>query len=600
MYEIPMPEKTKTTRKETKEILKYFYKKMLPYKGKVLICIGCTILCTLLGVYTPILTAELTNFISQYWILENREIYENLFKCLILISIAWAIPIVLQNLLHLLSTKITLQGTTDIQNEGLQFLFKSSYRFLTDNQLGNISSRIDQLARNFCTFFNAISGHLLEFFITIPVTIVIIFSENWTLWICFLIFWILDIGIHYWFYKKGTKKYEMQAEKQSKQSWYLYDVLTNMLNVLTFSSHTFEYKNRWKYRNERMDSVLDVRKFKVKRNLLLGTLSLIFEIGAVFLTIKLRYTGMVPISTIVLVLMFVGRFNSQLSIVPSLMDDVSQIMGESKKPLEILNTPHEIVDKTEKKLKVWAWKIEFQDLTFGYSKDVKVFEHFDLRIKPWEKIALVGQSGSGKSSLTKLLFRFYDLFDGKITIDDQDISEVTQESLRSQISLVPQEVILFHRSLKENICYGNPKATEEEMISACKMARSYDFISKQERGFDTLVGERGIKLSWWERQRVAIARAILENKKILVLDEATSALDSESEVLIQEAMDEVMKNKTCIVIAHRLSTIRKMDKIIVMEKGKIIEKGSHNELLNLDGTYARLWNLQSDGFLGEE
>ena len=595
-----MPEKTKTTRKETKEILKYFYKKMLPYKGKVLICIGCTILCTLLGVYTPILTAELTNFISQYWILENREIYENLFKCLILISIAWAIPIVLQNLLHLLSTKITLQGTTDIQNEGLQFLFKSSYRFLTDNQLGNISSRINQLAGNFCTFFNAISGHLLEFFITIPVTIVIIFSENWTLWICFLIFWILDIGIHYWFYKKGTKKYEIQAEKKSKQSWYLYDVLTNMLNVLTFSSHTFEYKNRWKYRNERMDSVLDVRKFKVKRNLLLGTLSLIFEIGAVFLTIRLRYTGMVPISTIVLVLMFVGRFNSQLSIVPFLMDDVSQIMGESKEPLEILRTPHEIVDKTEKKLKVWAWKIEFQDITFGYSKDVKVFEHFDLRIKPWEKIALVGQSGSGKSSLTKLLFRFFDLFEGKITIDDQDISQVSQESLRSQISLVPQEVILFHRSLRENICYGNPKATEEEMISACNMARCYDFISKLEQGFDTLVGERGIKLSGGERQRVAIARAILENKKILVLDEATSALDSESEVLIQEAMEEVMKNKTCIVVAHRLSTIRKMDKIVVMEEGKIIEKWSHNELLNLNGTYARLWDLQSDGFLGEE
>ena len=172
--------------------------------------------------------------------------------------------------------------------------------------------------------------------------------------------------------------------------------------------------------------------------------------------------------------------------------------------------------------------------------------------------------------------------------------------MRSQISLVPQDVILFHRSLKENICYGNPKATDEEMISACKMARCYDFISKLEQGFDTLVGERGIKLSWGERQRVAIARAILENKKILVLDEATSALDSESEVLIQEAMEEVMKNKTCIVIAHRLSTIRKMDKIVVMEKGKIIEKWSHNELLHINGTYAKLWNLQSDGFIGDE
>ncbi len=595
-------EKTKTTRKETKQILKYFYKKMLPYKGKVLICIGCTILCTLLGVYTPILTAEMTDVISQYGNLdiENAEIYAQLIKIVGLIGIAWCVQILAMNLLQYVSTKVTLQWTTDIQDENFHFLTHSSYRFLTDNQSGEIYSKLDILAGNFCTFFYAVTDSLLDFCLTIPITICIIFSQNIRLGFWFLVFWIAYFFGHYRFYHKCTEKYEKAAETKSKEGGFVYDVLTNMINILTLGSAQREFKKRKIYRNDWVDAQLNVRKFKTIRNLLLGIIAIVFEIWAILFAVKLRYDGEVEISTIVLVFMFVGRFVGQLRIIPNIIDDVSRIMGESKKPLEILNTPHEIVDKSEKKLKIWSWKIEFQDITFGYSKDVKVFEHFDLRIKPGEKIALVGQSGSGKSSLTKLLFRFYDLFDGEITIDDQDISEVTQESLRSQISLVPQDVILFHRSLKENICYGNPKATEEEMISACKMARCYDFISQLEHGFDTLVGERGIKLSWWERQRVAIARAILENKKILVLDEATSALDSESEVLIQEAMEEVMKNKTCIVIAHRLSTIRKMDKIIVMEKGKIIEKGSHSELLNLNGTYARLWNLQSDGFLGEE
>ncbi|HCY21763.1 TPA: ABC transporter ATP-binding protein [Patescibacteria group bacterium] len=200
--------------------------------------------------------------------------------------------------------------------------------------------------------------------------------------------------------------------------------------------------------------------------------------------------------------------------------------------------------------------------------------------------------------MIKLLFRFFDIQEGKISIDDQDISTVTQESLRNNISLVPQDPILFHRSIRDNISYGNPHASEEEIIAAAKMARCHVFISKLNEGYNTLVGERGIKLSGGERQRVAIARAILENKSILALDEATSALDSESEKLIQEAMDEVMKSKTVIVIAHRLSTVMKMDRIIVMDKGTIVEDGSHGELVaKKNGIYKKLRDIQSGGFV---
>jgi len=268
--------------------------------------------------------------------------------------------------------------------------------------------------------------------------------------------------------------------------------------------------------------------------------------------------------------------------------------------IEILDEPYEIIDYSSTNLEVSSGKVEFSNIHFTYDANNEIFDGLDLKIKPGEKVAIVGQSGSGKSTLVKLLFRFFDIQWGNIFIDGQDIKQVTQESLRSQISIVPQDPMLFHRTLRENIAYWNPDASEQEIIAASKMARCHDFIMWFQEGYETLVGERGIKLSWWERQRVAIARAILENKTIIVMDEATSSLDSHSEKLIQEAMDEVLKNKTAIVIAHRLSTIMKMDKIIVMSKWKIVEKGSHKQLVeNANGTYKKLRDIQSWGFISE-
>ena len=229
-----------------------------------------------------------------------------------------------------------------------------------------------------------------------------------------------------------------------------------------------------------------------------------------------------------------------------------------------------------------------------------LFHDFSLNIKPGEKIGLVGASGSGKTTLTKLLLRFADIDSGKITIDGQDISEVTQASLRAKIAYVPQEPLLFHRSVRENIAYGRPDATDAEIEEAAKKAGAYDFIVGLKDGFDTMVGERGIKLSGGQRQRVAIARAILKDAPILVLDEATSALDSESEALIQKSLETLMENRTSIVIAHRLSTIAKLDRIIVLKNGKIVEDGSHDELINKKrGVYAKLWARQSGGFIEE-
>jgi ABC-type multidrug transport system fused ATPase/permease subunit len=275
-----------------------------------------------------------------------------------------------------------------------------------------------------------------------------------------------------------------------------------------------------------------------------------------------------------------------------------EAVAESKEMVEILKTPHEIRDKRgAKDLQVEHGRVDFQDVVFGYTNRRRILDEFNLTIRPHEKVAIVGSSGAGKSTVIKLLFRFHDIQKGRILVDGQNIAKVTHKSLRDQLSLVAQESILFHRTLMENIRYGRRDATDDEVIQAAKEARAHEFITDLPDGYNTLVGERGVKLSGGERQRVAIARAILKDAPILVLDEATSSLDSESEHLIQEALVELMENKTAIVIAHRLSTILKMDRVIVVDQGQVVESGSHQELLAKGGMYRKLWEIQAGGFL---
>lgn len=289
--------------------------------------------------------------------------------------------------------------------------------------------------------------------------------------------------------------------------------------------------------------------------------------------------------------------------VGSMIRNIEESFLEASSMTEILLEDTEIVDKPgAKKLRVTEGLIELRGVHFSYhdeSNSEKVFENLNLTIPAGQKVGLVGPSGGGKSTLTRLLLRFDDVDEGGITIDDQTISDVTQASLRHAISYVPQEPLLFHRSIFENIAYGNTKATLHDVRRAATLAFADDFIEKLPKGYDTIVGERGVKLSGGQRQRVAIARAILKDAPILVLDEATSALDSESEVFIQKALTELMQSRTTLVIAHRLSTIQKMDRIIVLENGTVIEDGPHKQLMKQGGLYAKLWAHQSGGFIEE-
>jgi len=281
------------------------------------------------------------------------------------------------------------------------------------------------------------------------------------------------------------------------------------------------------------------------------------------------------------------------------IDDVMVALTDMVEVQEILDTPIEITDQPHAKpLHVTQGQITFNNLTFNYTGEGSdEIDNLNLNIKPGESIGLVGHSGAGKSTIVKLLLRFVDPTEGDIQIDNQNIREVTQESLRQSIAYVPQQPLLFHRTLRENIAYGKPNASMDEIIAASKQANAHEFIQSLPKQYDTLVGERGIKLSGGQRQRVAIARAILKDAPILLLDEATSSLDSKSEREIQAAIKNLIQGKTVIAIAHRLSTIQHLDRIVVLEKGKIIEEGNHTELLEAGGQYQELWSHQQGGFI---
>ncbi len=277
-----------------------------------------------------------------------------------------------------------------------------------------------------------------------------------------------------------------------------------------------------------------------------------------------------------------------------------QEIGVCQQAMTLVQTPIHIVDKAEaKSIVIDKGEIVFENVTFRYERNNNIFENQSVVIKPGQKVGLVGFSGGGKTTFVNLILRYYDINSGRILIDSQDISEVTQDSLREQIVMIPQEPLLFHRSLMENIRYGNIEATDEEVIEASKKAHCHEFIQKLKDNYHTVVGERGLKISGGQRQRIAIARAMLKKSRILIMDEATSALDSITESYIQETIEEMSKDRTTLIIAHRLSTLADMDRILVFKDGHIVEDGTHDELYELNGGYRELWDMQIDGFLPE-
>jgi len=395
----------------------------------------------------------------------------------------------------------------------------------------------------------------------------------------------------------------VEAETHNKVSGQIADSITNILAVKSFSRERHEKQRFEKFASDAREAGFKIRTAVIIRDFWFG-LIITCIMTAAFVTLIFGNVWFgVAIGTLMLAVSYSMQILGNLWGFNGMLRQLNRIFGDAREMSLILNTQQSVTDaKDAVELHASKGAIEIKNVTFRHAdakKDDTIFKDFNLAIKAGQRVGLVGHSGSGKTTLTKLILRFADIQKGEVLIDGQSIANITQGSLREAVAYVPQEPMLFHRTLRENIMYGKPDATEAEVVEAARRANALEFIEKLPEGFETLVGERGVKLSGGQRQRIAIARAILKDAPVLILDEATSALDSESEKLIQEALAELMKGRTSIVIAHRLSTISKLDRIIVMDDGKIIEDGNHEKLIKKKGQYARLWAHQSGGFIEE-
>ncbi len=377
------------------------------------------------------------------------------------------------------------------------------------------------------------------------------------------------------------------------------DTLTNSLIVRTFASEARE-SNELKKLTDRFSVVYkkDLGFFTAEGSARVAIM-IVVQIVSIAAVAHFVIQGQMSLAIAVFILAYMQRIGSQLFILTDIIAGFDQALLDAQPMTEMLLVPDKVTDKKDAlSLKVTKGSIDFSAASYRYSDGVSdVLKSVDLQIPAGQKVGMVGHSGAGKSTIVQLLLRFNDVTGGSISIDGHDLRDISQSSLRQNIAYVPQEPLLFHRSLRENIAYGKPDASEAQIIQASKQANAWEFIEAMPDGLDTAVGERGVKLSGGQRQRIAIARALLKDAPILLLDEATSALDSQSEKLIQDSLAQLMKGRTSIVVAHRLSTISKLDRIVVLEKGMIAEDGTHQELIDQSGIYASLWSHQSGGFI---
>jgi len=387
------------------------------------------------------------------------------------------------------------------------------------------------------------------------------------------------------------------ANAQNKLSGVLSDIVTNILSVKTYGRESYEFGRFEEVNKEVLTADSERMWSSTTRQIVTSALTVVIMMLVVlFITGGNAWFG-ITAGSLVMIFSYTMSLTMQFNRIGSSLAQTNRAFGDAHDMTAMLDEPRLVADKPDAaQLELTRGDIDFDDVTFAYSDaddQSKVFHEFSLRIPAGQRVGLVGRSGSGKTTLTTLLLRLSNLQKGKILIDDQNIADVTQVSLRQQVGYVPQEPLLFHRSIHDNIAYGRPDASIEEVREAAAKANALEFIDELPNGFETFVGERGVKLSGGQRQRVAIARAILADAPILVLDEATSALDSESEKLIQDALQNLMRGRTSIVVAHRLSTVASLDRIVVLADGGIVEDGAHAELVAKGGEYAKLWNRQT-------
>jgi ATP-binding cassette subfamily B protein len=581
----------------TKKTLQYYWQNMNRYKWRGVIMVASITIATILDTLIPVFFKNFFNILTDGQI--RSAVISSLLSILLTIAIfkliRWFLWRVGVFVLNFYESKIM----ADLSKMCFSYLHQHSFTYFSNTFTGSVVKKVKSFVNAFEVLADQVFFESLPTSVTILIIIIVLGRVNIFLGLGMLV-WVILFMIINWIFTIKKLKYDIQRSKaETNTSSYLADTVTNNINIKLFNG--FEKENIGY--SDLAEKLHQLRKFSwdlsAKFYGLQSFLLVVLEIAIFYFAIKLWGKNILTVGDFVLIQSYVILVINMVWDFGHVMTKIYENLAEAEEMTVLLQTPHEIVDvQNASDLKIDFGKIKFENVGFSYEKGERVIDNFNLEIKPKETIALVGSSGAGKTTLVKLLLRMHDLSEGRILIDGQDISKITQKSLRENVSLVPQDPVLFHRSVMENIRYGKFDSTDEEVIEAAKLAHCDEFISKLKLGYNTFVGERGIKLSGGERQRVAIARAILRNAPILILDEATSSLDSESEKYIQDSLDHLMKDKTVIVIAHRLSTIKKVDRIVVIDQKKIVEDGEHKNLIKIkEGLYKKLWEIQVGGFI---
>ena len=480
---------------------------------------------------------------------------------------------------------------------------RQSWAFFQNDFAGRISNRVMQTGPSVRSTLTATITTVWYIMVYGTSAVALTARANGWLAVPILLWFAAYAALLVFFVPRMRERSKVSSIARSTLMGRIVDSYTNILTVKLFARAHEEDE----YVRDAVETHVDLFKAAQRLLTLFGTLldvlNALLIAGAGALALLLWRYGAVEVGTIAMVLPLTLQLTNMSRQIASRITDIFEDIGVVQEGMLTIAQPLQLPDPVDARpLTVRAGRIDFKNVNFGYGRETGVLQNFDLTIKPGEKIGLVGRSGAGKSTVVNLLLRFFHLEAGSIAIDGENIAGLSQESLRGQISVVTQDTSLLHRSIRENIRYGRPEATDEEIERAAKLAHADEFIVDLEdwqgrRGYDAHVGERGVKLSGGQRQRIAIARVILKDAPILVFDEATSALDSEVEAAIQSSLGTLMRGKTVIAIAHRLSTIAQMDRLLVLEHGRIVEQGSHRELLALNGHYAALWRRQAGGFL---
>jgi len=580
---------------QTGLVLKYYWQVIRNFKVSFFCVLVCTTLFSALDIYVPLQFLKLWDVLST----NNFALVSSAKSIVVFILILGFIRWVLSRISGFSLSYFEAGVMAGLREQAFSYMIGHSHSFFANNFAGSLTQKINKYARSFERLTDKLAADGLPLVIRSVGVFFAVYSlipkYAYILGAFCLIFLLTAL-----IYIRYKIKYDvMSALADTRTTGVLADAIGNHSSIQIFTGHSYE-ENRTKeiIQKQRRATVFNWYLWE-GLNAIQSFYSVIVGFIIFWVAINDWKLSLVTLPFIVLLQAYLMRLIDNLWSFSGIVRTFYDSFANAQEMAIILDTPYEINDNVEKVADNIKGEVVFKNVTYIYkNNNNKVLDDFSLVIPKGQKIAIVGSSGAGKTTLIRLLMRLFSIPSGEIMIDGIDISKISQENLREQISFVPQDPSLFHRTLMENIRYGRRDATDEEVLKAAKLAHCDEFIDALPKKYETYVGERGVKLSGGERQRVAIARAILKDAPILILDEATSSLDSQSESLIQDALHNLIKGKTTIVIAHRLSTIREMDRIIVIEKGKIIEDGTHEELANKkDGFYKKLWDLQAGGFL---